>query len=98
MGSAQVSWWSVHEWVQPHLDAAGPLPMVGSPEWCDLDDADPRRVAALFDAAQHWALRVETCQTALAEASHAISGAADWSAIAAETFWRRSTYIPREVA
>ena len=51
MGSAAVSWWSVHEWVQPYLqpylDAAGPLPMVGTPEWCALDDADPRKVAAL---------------------------------------------------
>ncbi|HYQ36849.1 MAG TPA: DUF2742 domain-containing protein [Mycobacterium sp.] len=102
MGSAAVSWWSVHEWVQPYLqpylDAAGPLPMVGTPEWCALDDADPRKVAALFDAAQHWALRIETGQTALAEASRDISASTEWASVATEIFWRRSAYIPREVA
>jgi hypothetical protein len=96
--SRQVSWYSVHEWVQPYLDAARPLPMAGSPEWCQLDDTDPRKVAALFDAAQHWSLRVETCQQQRAETSHDVSGAADWSAIATEIFYRRGAYIPREVA
>jgi hypothetical protein len=82
MGSAQVSWWDVHEWVQPYVDAAGPLPMVGSPAWCALEDNDPRKLAALLDAAQHWALRIETAQVAECEASHAISAGADWSGIA----------------
>jgi hypothetical protein len=92
----------VYEWVQPYLqpylDAAGPLPMVGTPAWCDLDDTDPRKLAALLDAAQHWALRVETCQEQLAEASHDISAAADWSSVATEIYSRRGVYIPREVA
>jgi hypothetical protein len=94
----QVSWWSVHEYVAPLLERAGPWPTLGTPAWCDLDDTDPRKVAALFDAAQHWALRVETCQQQLAEASRDVSAAADWSAIATEIFYRRGTYIPREVA
>jgi hypothetical protein len=108
MGSAQVSWWSVHEWVQPYLEPylddagalpiAGALPMAGSPDWCALEDTDPRKLAALLDAAQHWALRVETAQEARCEASRAVSAAADWSGIATETFWRRGAYIPREVA
>jgi hypothetical protein len=89
----------VHEWVQPYLEAAGPLPMVGSPGWCELDDTDPAKVAALFDAAQHWALRVETCQQARAETSRDISAAADWPAIGAEIYYRRiSGRIPRDVA
>jgi hypothetical protein len=95
MRSAQVSWWSVHEWVRPYLDDAGPLPMAGSPQWCDLDDTDPRKVAALFDAAQHWALRVETCQQAQAETSRDISAAADWSAISAEIYGRAQLYAER---
>jgi hypothetical protein len=97
MGSPQVSWWSVHQWVQPYLDAAGSLPMAGTPEWCDLDDTDPRKAVALLDAAQHWSLRVETCQHAHAQASHAVSAAANWSAIATEIFRRRGAYIPREI-
>jgi hypothetical protein len=98
MGSAQVSWWDVHLWVQPHLDAAGPLPIAGTPQWCALSDTDPRKLVALPDFAQHWALRVETCQQAHAEASHAVSAAADWSAIATEIYRRRDSYIPRELA
>jgi uncharacterized protein DUF2742 len=97
MASRQVSWWSVHEHAAPLLEAVGSWPTVGTPEWCELDDTDPRKIAALFDAAQHWALRVETCQQSRAEASHAISAAEDWSAIATEIYYRRTSgYIPRE--
>lgn len=85
MTSQQVSWWSVHEFVTAHLQVEH-WPMVDSPDWCLLDDDDPRKLAALLDAAQHWALRTETCQQAQAEASRDISAAADWSAIAQK--WR----------
>jgi hypothetical protein len=93
-----VSWWSVVEHVQPILDAAGTWPMAGTPQWCALPDDDPRKTAALFDAAQHWALRLETGQQQAAEASHDISAAADWPGIANEIRRRREVYIPREVA
>ncbi|HSS25895.1 MAG TPA: DUF2742 domain-containing protein [Mycobacterium sp.] len=96
--SQAVSWWSVHEFVTPLLAEAESWPLAGSPEWCDLEDTDPRKVAALFDGAQHWALRLETCQEQLAEASRDVSAAADWSAIATEIYYRRGAYIPREVA
>jgi hypothetical protein len=96
--SQQVSWWSVHEHVTPLLEAAGSWPMVGTPAWCALADTDPRKLAALLDGAQHWALRMDSCQEARADASHAISAALDWPAIANEIFRRRGVYIPREVA
>jgi hypothetical protein len=73
-------------------------PMAGTPEWCALDDSDPVKTAALFDAAQHFALRVETRQEAACEASRDVCDAADWSAIAIESSQRRTAYIPREVA
>jgi hypothetical protein len=98
MTSAQVSWWSVHEFVQPYLDEGGRVPTVGTPEWVDLADTDPRKILALFSAAEHWALRVETCQEHTCQAAQAISAAADWKAIANETYWRRGVYIPREIA
>jgi hypothetical protein len=79
--SQQVSWWDVHEHVAPILEAVGDWPMAGTPAWCALPDDDPRKLAALLDAAQHWVLRVETCQVAECEASHAISAAADWGAV-----------------
>jgi hypothetical protein len=70
--------------------------MAGTPEWCALPDDDARKIAAIYDAARHHALRVESSQAARAEASRDISGAADWPAIATEVFQRRSSaYIPR---
>lgn len=99
-GSRQVSWWSVHEYVQPVLDRVGIHPMIGTPEWCALPDDDKRKLAAVFDAAQHWALRVETSQQQHADASHEVSAAADWKAIANEITARQraiasGAYIPR---
>src|SRR5271163_527081 len=81
-GSRQVSWWEVHEFVTPRIAVAAPYPMAGTPAWCLLADDDPRKWAALLSAAEHWTLRVETCQTAECEASQAISAAADWGRIA----------------
>jgi hypothetical protein len=73
--------------------------MVGTPEWCALESSDPRKLAALYDAAQHHALRVETAQAARAEASRAVAGAADWAAIAIELYRRdTSNRIRRVVA
>lgn len=81
--SGQVSWWSVYEFITPMLTSqAKPWPMIGTPTWCALDDDDPAKMAAVIDAAQHWALQLETRQEALCDASREISAAADWSALA----------------
>lgn len=69
--------------------------MAGTPAWCALDDGDPVKTAALLDAAQHWALRVETCQQAACDASREISAAEDWSAIAQHVQDRREFYAAR---
>jgi hypothetical protein len=82
LGSRQVHWWFVHEYVEPILTDVGSWPMVGTWEWYDLADDDPRKLAAIYDAAQHWALRVDSCQEAYADAGSEISSAADWSRIA----------------
>lgn len=101
--SHQVSWWSVHTHVSPLLAGVGSWPMVGTPAWCQLDDDHPAKLAAIYDAAQHWALRVETCPEARAEASRDISGAADWGAAVARSTRRHAdavrsgVYIPRVV-
>jgi hypothetical protein len=81
VSSRQVSWWSVHEYVSPLLTDAELWPMVGTPAWCDLADDDPVKLAAIFDAAQHYALRIETSQLAMADAGSEISAAEDWSHI-----------------
>jgi hypothetical protein len=77
MSSRQVAWYDrVYLSFKPWLDAVGGWPMIGTSEWAALPDGDPQKVAAILDAAQHWALRVETCQAELAEASQAVSGSA----------------------
>jgi hypothetical protein len=100
IGSRQVSWWSVHEFVTGLLAAAASWPLVGTPAWCELPDGDLRKIAAVFDAAQHWALRMETCQEARVDAREAISAAHNWKHIAQWSFRRdcaieHGTYIPR---
>lgn len=93
LSSRQVNWFDcVYLFVKPWLDAVGSWPMVGTPAWCDLPDDHPAKWAALLDAAQHWALRVETCQAAECEASRAVSAAADWGAVGTEMVQLNSFY------
>jgi hypothetical protein len=80
--SRSVRWYDFHLCVQERLDAAGDYPMAGTQAWFDLDDADPRKTAAVLAAASMHIQRVEACQIAECEASHAISAAADWGEIA----------------
>jgi hypothetical protein len=96
--SQQTSWWSVHEFVEPRLRQVGDWPPVGTPAWCLLGESDPGKWAAILDAAQHWALRVECSQAARAEASRDVSGAADWPAIATKLVQRSGVYIPRKAS
>lgn len=78
-----MSWWSVHEFVAART-AGLDFPTAGTPDWCALADDDARKLAAVLDAGQHHALRMETAQESLAEASKAVAAAADWPAIAQE--------------
>lgn len=96
-GSQQVSFWSVHEWVEriTHVDD---WPACGTPQWCALPDNDPAKIAAALDYAQHHALRVETAQEARAEASRAVAAAAPWGRIATEIRNRTGAHIPRRIA
>src|SRR6516225_11163930 len=93
--SRSVHWWDVHTFVAPLLTTVQSWPMAGTDAWTALPDDDPVKLAAVFDAAQHWALRLETCQEALAEASRAISGTVDWSALSREIRARNGFYAER---
>lgn len=95
--SRQVAWWVVHEYVRPLLERVREWPMVGTPEWCSLPVDHPARIAALFDAARHWALRIETAQQARAEAAKDVAQAGDWGAFAQRIRnGRGPAYIPRK--
>lgn len=103
MTNSQVSWWSVHECVSQLLDRVGEWPLIGTPEWCALPNNDPAKLAAIYSAAEHWALRLETCQQAKADASKDIAQAADWAAIGCdiarrEGFYRERPWLRRKKA
>ena len=94
--SQQVSWWAVHEFVAAVLDQANGYPMAGTPAWCSLAHDDPMKLAAVLDAGQHHALRIETEQQARAEASRDVAAATDWSRVAQYIVQGRgAAYVPR---
>jgi hypothetical protein len=82
--SKQVSFWQVHEWVSPRLERVDTWPLLGTPAWVLLDERDPVKWAAVLDGGRHHALRLEINQERRAEASRAVAGSADWTAIARE--------------
>jgi Protein of unknown function (DUF2742) len=94
--SQQVAWWEVHQFVSAVLNQVNNWPMLGTPAWCSLAHEDPRKWCALLDGAQHWALRVETCQEARAEASRAVSAAVDWPQVSREMLQLASFRNARE--
>jgi hypothetical protein len=93
--SSQVSWWATHEYVTPWLEQVNSWPLVGTPAWCALENCDPLKKASILDAAQHWALRLETCQAQRCEAGRDVAGAANWSAIARDVRNRANFYAAR---
>lgn len=101
--SRQVNWWSVYEFVQSLLDDVGGWPGAGTPEWQALDDTDPAKVAGVLVAGLHWSLRIDCLQADMAQASQAVSAAADWGAISREQVQRQKAiadgaYIPRRAS
>lgn len=93
--SRSVAWWPVHQFTAALVAQANNLPVAGTPAWCVLPDPDPRKLLALAVAGEHHVLRVETAQRAMAQASRAVSGATDWSAIGREIRQRNDFYRER---
>ena len=74
------------------LAAVAEWPLIGTPAWCALDDHHPAKWAAILEGSERNALRLETDQEARAQASHAISTAVDWRAIAQRSAARAAFY------
>jgi hypothetical protein len=97
--SRQVSWLPTHEFAASWAAKYGidliddDLPNPGTPRWFGLPD--PHKVAALLLRASKAILHDEGDQQARAEASKAIAGAADWSAISREINQRTAFYAAR---
>ena len=67
----QVAYYEVYALLAPWLGDPGLI--VGTPDWCGLDDTDPRKWRAVPGSAVWWALAEDARQAAMAEASRAIS-------------------------
>jgi hypothetical protein len=96
--SQQVSWWTVHEFIESAVAQAnyGPLPTAGTPAWCALADGDPRKLLSLAVAGEHHVLRTEIGQEHRAAAGKDIAAAVDCTALAQRIRYRASShYIPR---
>ncbi len=93
--SRQVAWLTVHEFVQPHIEAAGPFPVVGTVAWQLLSGTDPAKWAAVLDAAQHYALRLDIEQETAIAAAQAISQSQDWGSVASKMRQRHDFYEQR---
>lgn len=108
--SRQVAFWPTIEFALKHAAANGidllaeMLPAPGTPAWCALADEDPTRAGiSLMLGGCREALEHERQQEARAEASQAVSTAADWPAVAREVQQRNSfrqsrPWAKREVA
>lgn len=99
--SQQRSWWEVHQFIESVVQQAnhGPIPAAGTPAWTALADGDPRKLLAVAIDGEHWTLRIETAQIALAEASRAIAESADWTSVARRVLTGRGdAYIPRKAS
>lgn len=88
--SQTVTWWPCHEFIAALVAQYNHLPTAGTPAWLQLDDADPRKLLALAAAGEHHVLRVEASQTAMADASKAVSVSPNW-----RTRPRGASYIAR---
>jgi Protein of unknown function (DUF2742) len=99
--SQQVSWLPSYEFAAQWAAEYGvdllddDLPNPGTPQWCRLPDDDPQKVAALLLRGSKAVLHDESEQQARGEASKAVAGAADWSAISREINQRTAFYAAR---
>jgi len=95
LDSQQVSWWETHLFLKELVAHYSALPLAGTPCWCALDDSDPRKLISLAVEGEHHVLRKETAQEARANASNAVAGSADWSAIARKVNQHSGFYTKR---
>lgn len=93
-----VDWFHVHRLVAPVLEQIESWPLAGTLAWHRLADTDPAKWAAVLDLGRHFALRLDSEQRALTDASREIATAEEcWSAMARRVHdGRGHAYIKRE--
>jgi hypothetical protein len=73
MTSRQVAWAAVYRFIEHQLPEPGSLPLPGTPAWCAMSDDDQAKRDALLWPVIYWAITEDARQTAMCEASRAIS-------------------------
>ncbi|EJO88067.1 DUF2742 domain-containing protein [Mycobacterium colombiense] len=94
-GSREIDWCAVAVFAAPLIYRYKSLPLPGTPAWCSLPAADPRKMAALILAGQYWAFDSALRQERQREASDAISGCADWAGFSRTLQQHRAFHIRR---
>ncbi|MDS1115299.1 DUF2742 domain-containing protein [Gordonia westfalica] len=82
-GSREVSWTAAFERLHPVIERMarhGQFPLIGTPEWADLPDGDPRLIGSVYYAAEMHALHLSVRAHAMADASREVSTALPWAA------------------
>jgi hypothetical protein len=82
LDSRAVCWSPVWDLLAPILGTPGLIP--GTPAWVALPDDNPDKWRAVLWACLWWVVAEDAHQDAKAEASRAISAAADWAAASRE--------------
>lgn len=101
--SRQVSWSEVYAFAEKWAAGQGitldPTVIAGTPQWCGMPDEDARKLLAVVVGGVRDALRNDTHQADMADASKAIAAAADWGRVSNATLrGRGANYIPRRAS
>lgn len=94
-----VDWDPVHAYVNRILRGKydNTLPILGTPDWQELHDSDPAKVASIIVAGDRWALEQDLDQrearrAALKAAAIEAAAALDWARVAKEIADRDAFY------
>lgn len=103
LASRQVSWTEVYafaeKWAAGQGIALDPTVIAGTPHWCGMPDEDARKLLAVVVGGVREALRNDTYQSDMADASKAVAVSADWGQISRHTLAGRGRrYIPRRAS
>ncbi|SUA04719.1 phiRv1 phage protein [Mycolicibacterium fortuitum] len=96
MGSQQVCWTTVLEFVERLGINPTTVLLAGTPEWNQLPDDHPDKLGAVLAGGVHHSLRIDLAQEHRADASREICAAADWTGLARRIrSGRGDAYVPR---
>ena len=87
MTSTPITWEPVRDFAYRLLAGRTTSIIAGTPEWCALDDDDPRKTTALIAAGNRWVLeqsldQIDLRRIAAKHAAIEVATALDWTRVA----------------